>query len=291
MELLRQFQLRWVVAGFVLTIGIVSCISTRWAVVAKALSHQPIPARHKFFLFFVLNRLLGFLIPKDLADIGGRSLALTRHGVPATASVGSVVLDRLFDVALACQLLPFALLYLSGVTSAVQSLGLMAFSLILVLTAFVTAGGRISEWMLTIVNRAAGFPRLARLKEIVALKDLSLTRLSVALFLRAYLLTVAKHSFSFLRLCSFSAALQEQIPFSIILVVMPVIQLAYMIAITPGSLGIVEGGWVAVLLASGITADNVGGFVLAQRLLPMLYFAILAIPLIILRPWRRAPSR
>jgi uncharacterized membrane protein YbhN (UPF0104 family) len=59
---------------------------------------------------------------------------------------------------------------------------------------------------------------------------------------------------------------------------MPLAHLSLLMTVTPGGLGVFEGSWLAAFSMLGISAAEVGLFLLAQRLLVIVYSMVLAAP-------------
>ena len=69
------------------------------------------------------------------------------------------------------------------------------------------------------------------------------------------------------------------------LAVAPIIQLTVIISVTPGGLGINEAGWIGVLTAMGMAADEAAGFAVAYRIVQVATFGIGAVAATALTAW------
>lgn len=96
--------------------------------------------------------------------------------------------------------------------------------------------------------------------------------------LTAYALTLARYVFVALRIWAVAVAvgLTDLTP-QYALCTGTVTQAAYMATVTPGALGVLEGGWFAVLRTSGYAAADATLFVTAQRLLLWLSLAVITL--------------
>jgi uncharacterized membrane protein YbhN (UPF0104 family) len=103
------------------------------------------------------------------------------------------------------------------------------------------------------------------------------TGLDRTIVLRVYALTLAKLACTMGRLYITALALELPIPLLLILLGVPIGQLSYVFAFTPGGLGIFEAGWFAVLTLGGVPAGSVTAFVVGQRVLMMVLVGVLVL--------------
>lgn len=86
---------------------------------------------------------------------------------------------------------------------------------------------------------------------------------------RSYLfisiITIIRFIILSLRLFFLVLALNINMPFILILLGIPVSQLSLLFALTPGAIGILEGGWLGFLTISNINKDIIGNFLIGQR--------------------------
>jgi uncharacterized membrane protein YbhN (UPF0104 family) len=88
--------------------------------------------------------------------------------------------------------------------------------------------------------------------------------------LQALLFSLVKFGATTIRLIFIAQALQPSVPSFVILMGMPVGQLSYLFAVTPGGIGIFEAGWFAVLTLAGCVGSMVTIFLVAQRVITFL---------------------
>ncbi len=75
-------------------------------------------------------------------------------------------------------------------------------------------------------------------------------------------------------LAAYAVAQAFNLPISVfeMLAVAPIIQLTVLVSFTPGGLGINEAGWIGVLTATGMAADEAAGFAVAYRIVQVATF-------------------
>jgi uncharacterized membrane protein YbhN (UPF0104 family) len=78
-----------------------------------------------------------------------------------------------------------------------------------------------------------------------------------------------------LRLQILAYALGAMIPIEIILIVMVVFQLSWLLAVTPGGIGIAEWGWVGILVRYGFNASDAALLSIAFRIYLVIFSIII----------------
>jgi uncharacterized membrane protein YbhN (UPF0104 family) len=79
------------------------------------------------------------------------------------------------------------------------------------------------------------------------------------------------------RIWCLASSFSISIPFDTFLLGLPVVQLGLLLAFTPGSLGFLEAGWLAVLSFQGISQNEIFTFLLILRLANYLFFPMLTL--------------
>ncbi|MDA2936967.1 flippase-like domain-containing protein [Acidobacteria bacterium AH-259-A15] len=274
----KHWRLLPLVGAMVATLGITGATVVRWRTILNTLSGSQMTSWVDYFHYLIIGRALGFILPKDVADVGSRALWLSQlHGLPISHASASVVLDRLLDVFVSCLFLVATLPFWVGWIKAPVSIGLMgALAIILGLFLFFGYNSLVTglSWLwdrrLRLVH-AFPWPRKYRL-------DLpSMSDLDRGVLLRIYLFSLVKFVCTSARLFLFSLALGLPISWTLILLGTPVGQFAYMFAFTPGGLGIFEAGWFAILRLGGVETEDAAAFVVGQRILTLVLIGILAL--------------
>lgn len=265
------------IGAFMATIGLTISMTARWKTLADSLAGRKLTSWMKYYYYQTINRVLGHILPKDLADFVGRTICLRSCNVSVTCSLSSTVLDRLFDIFLTLifflTVLPF---WLKLVPIYVCILSMVCVSLLTLL--FLIMKGRVFLGILIkalnfFINLLSKIPWLK--KKINTSLEIDLNKDNIAL--KAYLFSLSKYCFNVVRLICFSETLGGGISPGIILVSAPLGQIAYLISITPGGLGIFEAGWFAILINSGINNSLAAQFVSFQRIFSFLFLCVLSL--------------
>ncbi|MDA3916250.1 MAG: lysylphosphatidylglycerol synthase transmembrane domain-containing protein [Deltaproteobacteria bacterium] len=265
---LGQLKLLPLVLIFIFTFGITSCVSFRWGGLVNAIGERRVAKWHEYYHYFIVSRVLGFVLPKDVTDFFGRTGLINRlHSLSIGRSGVSVILDRFFDLLSVLIFFCASLPYWLGFVDLGQGIALMVgLSLIIYLDIlfFYRSFFKVLLWMAAIgikfINQMPILKKISFNPEVFYLLDRKIISISL-------LLSALKFCLTALRFIFIASALQISIPVSLIVLGTPLGQLTYIIAITPGGLGIFEAGWFGILLAGGIDSGPALLFVVGQRIL------------------------
>jgi uncharacterized membrane protein YbhN (UPF0104 family) len=263
---LERLQPLPVALAFFVNLSLNALVAVRWGLLLNAVAGRRVARYRDYFHYFVLGRLLGLFLPKDLTDIGGRALYVRRLHRAGLAEAGvSLLFDRGLDLLVAGASLVAVLWYWLGFmddVSGLALLGAVGVSLGLVLT--------IAHRSLT-VAAWRGFDAVrrvvTRLRHLPPPDPLPHHALSGPVLLLAFLASLAKFGLSTLRVWLFLWALGLHLPLAVTVLANPVGQASYALAVTPGGLGIFEAGWFGILVAAGLTTAAASTLVVAQRIL------------------------
>ncbi len=261
--------------AFAATIGLTGAVATRWRLLADALAGRAAARWRHYYHYFIVSRLLGFVLPKDVTDLGSRTLCLARfHQVPMAPAGASVLFDRLFDLGTAGMMLVAALPYWLGWISAASGIVVMAAVALSVGVAFLVLHRTIMAVPIRVLNLVGR--TIARLRHRQPAESLSADALDRDVVLHAYAISLAKFSLTAGRMVLFCAALGLDVDPWLVVMATPVGQMAYALAFTPGGLGIFEAGWFGILRHAGVDAESAAAIVVGQRLLTLFMIGILA---------------
>jgi uncharacterized protein (TIRG00374 family) len=271
-------QLRWLplVGGLGATFGIAASIALRWQTLVRSFYKDFAAGWLSLFRYFLWNRLVGFIVPKDLSDIGGRTATLVvKHDVPLQYAGASVLLDRVFDIVIMGLFLGPSLLFL---TDSVGIVGGMAF-MILIASGFYFLIQFGYHFLTDLISKAFNlFVGLLRRLPIIrqrSLNKLEFFPLSKHHFSRAYFFSLLKFSCTALRFVFFARALAMPISPFVFFLSMPIGQLSFLFAFTPGGIGIFEAGWYAILAYIGVPHSYISPFLIEQRIFTIIFIGIL----------------
>ena len=294
-----QADLRYLLAALITTLLWNMVAAYRWSRIADEVAdHQRVCSYRYYLTYHMIGMLTGGLMSITVGMLGGRTVALSlSRGLSIKLSALSTFLDKVFDLILALVIAVPAALYL---------MGWMELPLALVLI-----GGTVVASFVVLLWQYGQAVRLARrcfnfLARLLARVPLVGKRVSAGLpgeldgdsesislshrtALQAFLLTVIMYSLLSTRLILIALALRLEIPWYLLAMGVSITQLSVLFAITPGSLGFLEGGWWAVLTFGGLKLDQFTAFVVGRRAFA-LAFTIIGVALAF--AWiRESPAR
>ncbi|MFC2030285.1 lysylphosphatidylglycerol synthase transmembrane domain-containing protein [Chloroflexota bacterium] len=272
---ITQADWQYVLAAFAITLLGNMAAAFRWSLIAEVVIDAPEPTPYRYyFTYQMIGMLIGQVVPTTVGMLGGRPTALSlSRGIPFRRAALSVVIDKAFDLYLALLLAGPVALFLVGWLNLPLTLALMG--------AMVIIGGLLLGWryeqgtrhLARITSRLAavmarvpviGRGMLRRLSERLdrlARESVMSNRLAV----QAYLVTLVVYGLLSMRLFLIAQALQLEIPAYLLVMGLCITQLAVVFAVTPGSLGFLEGGWAAVFTLAGLSREQFFVFVIGRR--------------------------
>lgn len=208
----------------------------------------------------VVAQVSNQFVPSGAGDFVLKGACLSRRlQRPFRRITGVVLVDRLYDAVLAAALAPAALLVLTRRVSPVE--GLILGGVIMLVLPFVLHG--LLHPLLSGVQRVAE-ARSGRVATLaVGLNTLYRERRGTLRW--AYLITIARFAamaggFALLHDLMFGGELWRAV-----LLIAPVSQLAMLLPLAPGGLGIIEGAWFGALTMAGAERGAALAFALAIR--------------------------
>ena len=288
---LTTLRLLPLLGAFLSTLGIAVSVGLRWGTLARGLVNRPIVSWWHFVYYFLLNRVLGFFVPKDLSDLGGRAaLLVTKHEVPLALAGLSVVTDRLSDVLIMLIFLVPSVLFLSHTVEAGAALIIMGSLMVVVYLGIRLGHRRILVLSVTAYNHFASVLHRLPVLRRRPLKRIQNLELSLKVFQRVYMFSLMKFAFTALRWMFFALALDIPEPMITFLFGTPVGQLSFLFAFTPGGLGIFEAGWYAILLQAGLSEAYISPLLVEQRVFTMLFVGLAMLFSSLLLLWKKSTA-
>jgi hypothetical protein len=235
-----------------------------------------------YFHYLALTRLVGQVLPTVLVDVFGRSAALKAAGSQSRLGqlIAPVVLERVLDLLLPLCLLVWAIaVHVSVLPPWLDpwvSLGLLV-------ALFVLAAIPMLHPLVRAALLAYGWLRRLRRRD----RSLPLPptpTVTVQLSARIVVFGVLRYASIQFQYWGAGAGLGVLLAPLVLVMATPLAQLAGLVGLTPGGLGMQEGGWVAALEQLGEAPAAIVVFMAGTRLMMSVNFGVLAL---LSWPWRR----
>ncbi len=285
----------WLAGVVLASAGLVWSAAARWRTIAIHTVGGGSVSLTRYVYYFLLGRVLGLVLPAEATDVdvGFRALALKRsEKVSLAGAAYTVLLDRLFDFAVLIWLVVPALLHLGGRISEGAALAVALAGIALTPVVVGRRHGAAVDALARLYTRAIrllGFLPWMRGTDVPEFRERSGEsgpggRVSVSV----YVLSVVKLVMVVARFYFVARALGVPVPLSTAFICVPLAQVAALVAVTPGGLGILEAGWYGILVWAGVAAEETVLLVVGWRLYTSasLLFLVLG-----LRGWQAISDR
>jgi uncharacterized membrane protein YbhN (UPF0104 family) len=271
-----DLHLGWALVGLLGTTIASFVTAARWKLLAEVMGGTRLPFV-TYFYGLVLTRLLGQFTSTAAMDLVGRGLVLRSAG--SERGIGhaamQVVLERTLDAVLPLVLLGWAIavhsnaLPMSAAASLLIACVLFVGLAIPLLRPGVHVTLRLYLWLKLHIDRI-------RRKQIEARADAEPLVVDLELSAKVAGLSLLRFASVILQFWGIAATVGIELSWLQITSATSVAQLAGLIGLTPGGLGVLEAGWAGGLSWMGLDTIAISIFVLAQRIGVITFFGLLS---------------
>jgi uncharacterized protein (TIRG00374 family) len=225
---------------------------------------------------YMSGTVLGFAFAGGGMSLTYQALALKKQwGVSLRKVALSLAIDRILDPFLSILIFLVAILYLSGKITLHQFSVVICLLAVIFISVLAFSGRHLRSLfiicfrLLDLSGKAAKriknfLIRYQRSEPVAPITPPDLETLPFSPFYLASL-TLSRMFFFILRLQFLSYAFGIMMPVEIVLIGMIVLQLSWLLSVTPGGIGIAEWGWVAILLKYGYSGSDAAFLSVAFR--------------------------
>jgi len=276
-----QLSPQWLVVSLAGTFVATLVTAARWKLLSETMGSSHLPYGI-YFHYLALTRLIAQVLPTVLVDVLGRGAALKAAGSDSRLGqlIAPVVLERVLDLLLPLSLLGWAL----AVHLHVLPLWLDPWASFAVFVAvFIALAIPLMHPLVRACLWAYGVLRRLRQRDRT-LQPPPAPDVTVPLAARIVVLGVLRYASIQFQYWGAGAGLGVVLPALVLVMATPLAQLAGLIGITPGGLGMQEGGWAAALEQLGQDPAAIVVFMASTRLMYAVNFGVLTLAS---WPWRR----
>lgn len=259
---------------FISSLSVCIISSIRWGYITNKVEGKKVYSYRDYFLYFASGQFFGQYVSRAGGDFLLRPALLRRSNkITFKRALAAVFFEKIFDFLFIFILIVPALLYLFDVTTQHETLLIV---LILFVSAFFFIVKRNSTFIvilknfllrtcsclkaIPLLNRLIRDDYLGRIRNLDEFRLFERGALSNVL-----ILTTVKYLTLIARLYFLSAALGLDISAFVLFAGIPVAQLSLILSLTPGALGVLEGGWYAVFAIAGTPPADRAAFLIGQR--------------------------
>ncbi|HVI02230.1 MAG TPA: lysylphosphatidylglycerol synthase transmembrane domain-containing protein [Enhygromyxa sp.] len=276
-----RFDWRYAALGLLGTTIASFVTAARWKLLAEVMGGTKL-AFSSYFYALVFTRVVGQVLPTVLVDLIGRGAALQSAG--SKRSLGhaamQLVLERIFDGVLPMLMVLWAVVVSRGwlPMSPIASLALLCAGFLLLAIPLLRPSVHVALRVYLWLRLRIPWRRSAQIEARAEAELAETPAVDAKLATKVALLSLARYATVMLQCWGIAGAVGLLIPWDDMTAAASISQLASLVGITPGGLGIVEAGWAGGLAWVGITdPEQVSLCVLAQRFGFIAFFSILTI--------------
>jgi len=253
----------------------------RWKLLSEAMGAGRLPYG-VYFHWLALTRVVGQFMPTVVVDLLGRTAALRAAG--SRSGMGhlmtTVVTERLFDLLLPLFMLAWAMSVQTELVAVSPYVTLAVATLVFSLAAvpLLSPAARLA---------LAVYARLRRIRHPSPTEGPAPLSMGRTLAAQIVALSLLRYAGILVQYLGAGAGFGVVLAPLVLLSAAPAAQAAGIIGITPGGLGMQEGGWTAVLSTLGEQRASIVVFMAGARIMMVVNFGLLALAS---WPWRTAGS-
>ncbi len=276
-SLLRLPSVDWRAVVFVAlgTILFALAHNLRWMEIVGIVAHERGRRAGDFLDFFrwLMNSyVVGMVVPTDLSLAGLRVFYMNKSKVLGPeVGLFSVLLDRAFDLLVFGLFALTSLLYFGRILNGPESVAALLCLVGLTFLVFLALGGRSIALIVKAYRWAFGLLRHIPLLRrrmgdggSAPLETAAFGRPAIALIVA---LSIIKYLCMVMRFYFLGQAFGTGLSWFHAILVVPLVQAAFLVSLTPGGLGVVELGTYGALMLGGVAEERILLFVVGQRVI------------------------
>ncbi len=259
----RRANYWWLIPGVAVYFGAVWARTWRWHYMLRHLVHVPLT---RLFPIVVIGYMGNNVYPARAGEVLRSYVLRRKEGVPISASLATVVLERLFDglvmLLFVFVTLPFAPLP-PGYTTLVTIFSIVFMGALAVFLALAMRPARVGQLYAWLVDRLLPVnlrPRVHGLFDrfVEGLQSLRSPRELALIFLSSTLIWLTETT----KYWFVMQAFPFEVPFTVLMLMTAVVNLFTTLPSTPGYIGTFDVPGIAVLVAHGVTQAVATGYTL-----------------------------
>lgn len=264
-----------VIVLFVVSMFFVAVHNARWLDIVRGLMAAGQRSELRFFDFYqwlTNSYLMAMVIPADISLVGVRMFYMRRSNIllPRTA-LFSVLIDRCLDLLVFLVFFLPALLFFTGCIDTVQTVLCLAFISALIALFVAIKRDRSFNLFMTaytlLIRMASRLPligsRFQTKKEIPETEETYTAGMIYSILGWSFL----KYFMGAFRIYLLGAMFGAHFSFFQAMLVMSVIQLSFLLSVTPAGLGVIELGTYGALALIGVKESTMLPFIVGQRII------------------------
>ena len=281
-EELKNINIFYGISSILISLTLFPISSLRWRFITNILERRDVATFSQFLKVRVLTAASGYFIPRELAESGGRVFWLNKScKISLVSSLESVFFDRIADISISIIVLLPTILFITDVvselTAFILSSGLLLIN-IFFFSKLIYIFCLLIQWLQTL---NVGKNRVTKKIDELLAKLLEIENVRQDEWRKIITFSVIKYILLVIRVILIAAAIQIDISSLELSSYFPLSQVAYLLAFTPGGIGVYDAGWFGLFSIIGIDLVKVAMFILMIRF-NMLVSILFHIPIVLL---------
>ena len=255
-------------------------VASRWRLTAKAFAPPDTPHTMSYLFYTALMHLFAQVLPTTVCTFTVRNITMRFHeNIPIARGTLSILYDQVYEIMVPFLFILPSMLVITGAVTPSDGLlismaiGIVAMLIVKRLGASLTA---------LFVHFICSVPLLRRLFAGIDKGDLSMLEngtFQQRLVTKMFGLALLRYLNTALRACLVAWACGLGVKGSAIFFAMPLVQLTFLVGITPAAMGFVEWGSVGALMLLSIPASDAANYAVIHRV--FLIASVVAVSLMI----------
>jgi len=268
-----HLQIGFLFLSFVFTVFLNFLDAIRWAILTNELKGHKVCSYVTYIKTYAFSASLG----KFVSQLGGLFIARPvimkkLFSLDYKSSAISIFIEKVADFYFILILFVNSLIYFLFDFESYITIGILIFSFFLGWIIYYHFAYLIEKLAFKVLNK---YSRV-RNKMIPTQLSINKTDFSkVKSHKKIGILSIGRYIPLFFRIIFLVKAINLSIEPLVFLFGLPISQLSLIISITPGALGFLEGGWLAVFSIAGIEKSTTGIFLIAQRIMWLIFNAFI----------------
>jgi uncharacterized membrane protein YbhN (UPF0104 family) len=242
-------------------------VSFRWKLTAEAFAPPGTHHTMSYLFYTALMHLLSQVLPTAVCTFAIRNIAMRFHdNIPFTRGTLSILYDQIYEIMVPLVFVIPSALVIIGLVTPLYGVG-MSFLIGLLAVKIVAKFGR--GLTIFIVRLAGSVPMIRRLVVGLDFKEQSIEEngtFQQTFATKMFSLAMLRYVNTTLRACLVLWACNLDIESLSIVLAMPLVQLTFILSVTPAAIGFAEWGWVGGLILLQISGSDAASYAIIHRL-------------------------
>ncbi|MBU4332069.1 flippase-like domain-containing protein [Patescibacteria group bacterium] len=257
--------------------------SYRWGLIVNYVQKAKVMSFIEYFFYYTLSFLIGSFTIHEPVSFTARVAALkASKKISLFKATSATLIERIFDLINLLLVVVPSLLFFLNIISLGLALALSCLAIALLIVFIIFINKDVSHLLFILYKLAIRvikkIPFLQKRIDTAKLLDetqsIVFTKpFSIKLVLISFVKFLSRGLLFYLLFKTFNI----NIPLGVVIMSIPITQLALFISFTPGGIGIFEAGWFVILKVIAIAPEDISTFLVGQRVVMLLFIPLMTL--------------